>query len=343
MGINVAYSSSNAYAICTGVSLYSLLENNKMVPDISVYLFSTDISDENRNIISSIASSYGRQLTFIDINNQMDAIAEQFNLKAMRGGYNTFVRLFASNWLTGIDRILFVDSDTLVVGAIDELFATPMDGCLIAAVPEVGVYGRFSYGDDPDIIKTCRKYFNAGVMLINLALWRQENTSAYIAGKIPTYGKEWSSAEQSIFNYTINDRCRYVHLKNNFYSMFHFNSYAALRKCFLVDEIIPEEEYREAQDKPVIIHFIGLPYMRPWYRNNVSPYHALYQKYYGQTPWSAIPLLKIPKNPQFGFRVFDGILHCLLKYKLYRLYGFVNNFSQGKFKDVFRVLVGHRR
>lgn len=343
MVVNIAYSSSDAYAKCTGVSMLSLFINNQDIENLSVYLFSTDISDENRKKLNDIALKYKRNLTFVDINNQMDIIAERFNLKAMRGGYNTYVRLFASEWLENFSRILFIDSDTLVVDSVNELFSTSMEGFLIAAIPEVGVYGKYNFGDDPEIVSGCDKYINAGVMLINLDLWRSEKTSNYIANKIAEYGKEWRCSEQSIFNFTINNRCKYVHLKNNFYSLFHYCSYKTINKDYNANRLFTQLECEEAKQSPTIIHFIGLPYSRPWYGKNVSPYKNLYMEYYNKSPWVNIDLEKIPKNPQIGYRIYDYILFSTRKFKMNGIHNFIMSVTQGKIKKHLRKFVGKRK
>jgi lipopolysaccharide biosynthesis glycosyltransferase len=343
MSINIAYSSSDAYAKCTGISMLSLFVNNKDVKDLTVYLFSTDISDKNKALIESMAKEFERKIIFIEISNQINEIANKYNLKSMRGGYNTYVRLFASEWLNDVERLLFIDSDTLVVHQIKELFDTPMDDNLIAAVPEVGVYGKHNYGDDPQIIDNISKYINAGVMLINLQQWKKEGISSYIAEEIKKYNNDWQCSEQSIFNYTLNNRCKYIHLKYNFYGMFHFESYEEIKKNYNIEKIISHVECSEASKDPVIIHFIGLPYSRPWYKKNISPFRKLYMQYYNQSPWANEKLVKIPRNPQLSYRIYDHVLYLTRKYKLKRTRKLIVFLTKGKFKNMFRKAVGKRK
>jgi len=343
MNVNIAYSSSDAYAKCTGVSILSLFKNNKDIENLTIYLFSMDISDDNKKMIDSIAKKYKRDVIFIEISDKMNVIAEQFNLKAMRGGYNTYIRLFVSKWLNNVNRILFIDSDTLVVGSVRELFLTPMDGYLIAAVPEVGVYGIYNFGDDPEIINGCDKYVNAGVMLINLELWRSEEANSYIAKKISEYKKDWCCSDQSIFNFTINSRCKYIHLKNNYYSLFHYVSYGIISKIYNISRIFTPEECEEATKEPTILHFIGLPYSRPWYQNNVSPYKDLYMEYYNKSPWAGVTLQKIPKNPQIVYRIYDYFLYITRKHNMQRTHNLIMSVTQGGLKKYLKKYAGKRK
>lgn len=343
MEVNIAYSSSDAYAKCTGISILSLFHNNQDIKKLTVYLFSTDISNQNKQIIYSIAKEYGREVKLIDVNKRLERIAEQFQLTALRGGYNTYVRLFASAWLEDIDRVLFIDSDTLVVGSVYELFSTNMNGKLIAAVPEIGMYGRYNCGDDIDIVDKCEKYINAGIMLINLQLWREDKISEYIARRITEYQKEWHCSEQSIFNYTINNRCKYVHLKNNYYSVFHYDDYKTIDTNYDISRVFTREECEDAAKAPIILHFIGLPYSRPWYESNISPFKELYEEYYKKSPWNGIALDSIPKNPQIGYRIYDYIMYFTRKHKMYRINDFLITIFQGKLKKYLRGFVEKRK
>jgi lipopolysaccharide biosynthesis glycosyltransferase len=342
MEYNIAYSSSDAYAKCTGVSILSLLENNKDVETLNIFLFTTDISDQNKKSLFEISDHYNRKLTIIDINERIELIAQKYNLKPMRGGYNTYVRLYCSVWLDELNKVLFIDSDTLVIGSIKEFYNVNMEDNLVAAVPEAGVYGRATSVEDIEIVRNCNKYINAGIMLINLDQWRTENTNDVVAKKIRIYNKEWDNQEQSIFNYALSDRFKYVHLRYNYYTSFHFESYEDINKHTDVGKVFLKEEYEEAKMKPIILHFIGVPYVRPWYANNISPFSDLYLSYYKKSPYNSLPLESFPRNPQFGYRIYDYLLYITLKYNWKRLHNIVRSLFGEKLKKYLRFLVGKR-
>lgn len=81
-----------------------------------------------------------------------------------------------------LDRILFLDADLLVVDDIAGLWRRPLEGRVLGAVRDAaigacgsrrGVKDREVYGVPED-----GGYFNAGVMLIDLAAWRQRSITA---------------------------------------------------------------------------------------------------------------------------------------------------------------------
>jgi lipopolysaccharide biosynthesis glycosyltransferase len=214
---------------------------------------------------------------------------------------------------------------------------------MLAAVPDAGIYDKISEVEDKEIIKLGTKYFNAGIMLINLKLWKEENADHFIAKKISEYKKEWYNSEQSILNYAFYDRCKYIHLKYNFYTAFHFEDYVKVSRYLNVKRAFHREEYLEAKRNPAIIHFVGLPYVRPWYYKNISPYRDVYMEYYKQSPWSEEELQRMPKNPQLSYRVYDYILYVAQKHKLYRLQNLIRSIFSGKIKSMLRRLLGSRK
>lgn len=343
MRVNVAYSSSDFYAKCTGISLLSLLKNNVDIKDLDIYLFTTDMSDNNKILLTEIAHMYNRQLIIMDVKEQLEKVAKEYKLPTLGGAYNTYIRLFSSQWLNCLDRVLFIDSDTLVLGSIYQLYADSMEDSLIAAVPDVGVYGKKAVVEDEEIVSSVEKYFNAGILLINLKKWVQEDINRYIANKIKQYGESWWNQEQSILNYSINNRCKFIHLKYNYYTTFHLEDYEQVQVHTNIKGIISKEEYNEATRMPVIIHFIGLPYVRPWFHGSVSPFKELYKEYYDMSPWRELPLDRFPKNPQVGYRIYDYLLYLAVKNGWYRLHNFLKDLFGVTLKKYLRPLIGIRK
>jgi hypothetical protein len=91
----------------------------------------------------------------------------------------TYLRLFMPEMLNGRDRAIYLDADTLVLSDLSELWDVGLQHHPIAAVQEAyvpyvssdnGLMNWRELGFEPDA-----KYFNAGVMVLDLARWREEN------------------------------------------------------------------------------------------------------------------------------------------------------------------------
>ena len=69
------------------------------------------------------------------------------------------------------DRALYLDVDIVVNGRIDDLYNTEISNTFLAAVDNTGIY----YNHQDLEMAYSAKYFNSGVMLINLEYWRAYN------------------------------------------------------------------------------------------------------------------------------------------------------------------------
>ena len=63
--MDILYSSSDSYAFLTGISMLSLLENNKKCQEIHIYIMDNAISKDNKEKLKQIAADYSRDLLFI--------------------------------------------------------------------------------------------------------------------------------------------------------------------------------------------------------------------------------------------------------------------------------------
>ncbi|HVN62446.1 MAG TPA: glycosyltransferase [Gaiellaceae bacterium] len=94
----------------------------------------------------------------------------------------TYGRLYLSHIQTTAERILWLDGDTLTVASIDELVSVDLNGAAVAATQDVVVpfvsspYGVTAWQRLGLLPAT--GFFQAGVMLIDIARWREQQIEA---------------------------------------------------------------------------------------------------------------------------------------------------------------------
>ena len=133
----VVYGSSDLFSEVTGSSMISLFENNKCIKDIHVFCIEKEITEKNKSYLKSIARQYGRTLQFIE----MPKWSEKLNieLKSQKKiwpgmGYN---RPFLPEIIPdSVDKILYLDSDTIVEQSLENLWNTDLNGYYMAAVDD---------------------------------------------------------------------------------------------------------------------------------------------------------------------------------------------------------------
>jgi lipopolysaccharide biosynthesis glycosyltransferase len=310
--MNIVYSSSDAYVECTGISLWSLLDNNKNEKEINIYVLSTDIRDLNQKRLQKIAHTFKREIYIIDAKQDFVDAAEKFKLPLMRGAYNTYSRICLNNWFNDLDKILVIDADTMICGPLNELWNTNLDGKLLAAVPEVAMYGLVNNIESKEIINEKPMYYNMGICLVNLKEWRNRNIDEYLSKRIQTETEPYRVADQSIINKYLNEDIVRIDLKFNYYSVVHEINYSTINKVFSAKKVFSVDEYEGAKRDIRIIHYFGHSFERPWFKWN-----AAYRKkdYFGvrnETPWGKEQLRKWSKSKSRIIRIYDTISFVLL-------------------------------
>jgi lipopolysaccharide biosynthesis glycosyltransferase len=172
MVMNILYCSDNNYAPYLGVSMVSLLENNKSVKEINFYIISDNISTDNIHRLENQVMTYGESRRVIIIDgkewvNRLDAM----KMITYRGGHAANLRLFFTDYIKeDVERILYLDCDTIICSDLSELFETEMKNSPAAVVLDsLSTYYKKALEFDRS-----EKYFNSGVILFDVRTGRSK-------------------------------------------------------------------------------------------------------------------------------------------------------------------------
>jgi lipopolysaccharide biosynthesis glycosyltransferase len=305
--MNIVYSSSDLYAEPTAISIYSLLQNNQNVDEINLFILESSISKRNNEIITGIVCSFFRSVTYIDADEIFSTIAPKYKLELLRGAYSTYARVFINHFLPDLDKVILIDSDTLVLGSLHELWNHNLDGAIIGAVPEAVVYGKKSFHEDPDIVYGSNYYYNMGVVLLDLAQWRALNIDNVVSMALVS-GQKYKIADQSIINKYLADRISRLPLKFNFYTFFHGQPSSRLLNRLLNRKVFDDIEIETASASPVIIHFVGNWFERPWYQRGKSIYKGIYSRYREKTAYGSKRMWPAQNNKRLFVLLLDEFI-----------------------------------
>lgn len=166
--------------------------------------------------------------------------------------YTVFLRYFISDFVKE-DKALYLDCDLVVTKNLDNLFETDLQDYPLAAVRDYG--GRVYYG---------REMFNAGVLLINNRLWKQENMSQRLIDLTNEWHDKVDQADQSILN---------MLFENRWIEMEFDNNHVVIHKQFT------DYELPAGQDYPGIIHYLS--HRKPWFDLAAQTYRDVWWYYHG--------------------------------------------------------------
>lgn len=211
-----------------------------------------------------------------------------------------------------IQRVIFLDCDTMVLQDLSELYHWELQGKVIAAVPWIVLghyreeYGqhlrsfpsRFGLADDGT------PYFYASLLIMDLAAMRHQGITARLIETVRNTPPEkliW--LDQDALNVALRGHIAALPLKYNVIPLF--------------SEQLENEsaDAQAAYETPAIIHFAATkPNILTGPRNKLE--HEFFQ-YWKSSPWAnciPYPLVSLTRLPQFIAHVLNRLFRALLPY-----------------------------
>ena len=276
--MNILYTLNDKFVPQVSAGICSICENNKDVKNIDFYLMSLNISDDNKSKMKSFfLKKYGREIYFVELDN----LEKYFDFEFDTNGWNPIVlaRLLLDKLLPEkLDRILYLDGDTIVRGKLMDLYTMDLNDKSIAASIEPTIDKKRKNNLDLN----GSPYYNAGVLLVDLINWRNNNTGNQIIEYYKSHDGNLFANDQDAINGALKDNIIPLSPKYNFYNIFYQYNYRFLSRLCDFD-YISKIEFDEARKNPIIIHYLGEE--RPWRIGNKHKYRKDYLHYLSLTPW----------------------------------------------------------
>lgn len=277
--MNIVYIATDSYMSLLGISLLSLLKNSLNLSELNIYILSPDLKLNNQKIISNLSLQFNRKINFIDISNYKIFLPNE----TFYSGFHSivFARLLLTKYLpSSINTILYLDCDTIVCNPIDELQKISLDNYAFAAVPELYMprKQKINLGLSPE-----DKYYNSGVLFINLKYWRTNNLTKIFLSYLNENSKVLLYPDQDILNHCCKGNILTLCHKFNFPPVLRYFPRYFIKKYQPAYYCNNKIEYKNILERPTIIHFLGEE--RPWMRGNFSPYRQIYYYYKSLSPW----------------------------------------------------------
>lgn len=284
--MNILFCFDQKYEQHFGVALTSLLLNNKHL-SIQIYLITDVASQRLVHNLNQLKKDH-----LLDNYKIYEIEQGQFaNVKvSLHISEAAYYRLMVANFLPdSLEKIIYLDSDLVVVSQLQELYEIDISDYYIAA------YATPSQTYQKRLNLNKNLYFNSGVMLINLKKWKAEKIGERaidFVEKNPNIIKNW---DQDALNKVIDGQLIKLDQKWN----------------FLVDlgreknegKIIDPNNQTWLKEAK-IIHFVGSS--KPWYFWINNPKKLLYWSYLKQSLWS-------PSLPSSIFIQLGYIKNLLLR------------------------------
>ncbi len=176
--------------------------------------------------------------------------------------YRLFFPLVVPN---SVKRLLYLDTDVIVNGPLSGIYHKEMGSLPGAAVPEVNATGaRPSLG-----IYEKGKYFNAGILLMNVPEWKQQQVTEKAVKFVHDFPEKIKFADQDALNAVLNDN--YLPLEAKYNVVFQD-----------VPKKLSDGAYKAFAADKIIIHYTLAH--KPWNAFGKNRLRFLYFRYLKLTP-----------------------------------------------------------
>lgn len=229
------------------VAILSLLKTHR---DLRLHVIHAELSDSDLLILKRLAEAHGCSLSHHKVVEQLfcDLPLTLHLTKA------TYLRLAIPS-LISAEKVLYLDSDLIVLHPLDELLAAPLGTSPLMAVRDIDGEASHDLPMRPNV-----RYFNAGVMLMNLAAWRLRGLSEQIIAFAKANPQRLKFADQCAINAVIVGDWLEAGPEFNFM-----------------------RQYWATGIRPRIIHFTGGT--KPWHIRYKGPGRTEYWNLRRQTPY----------------------------------------------------------
>lgn len=256
--MNVVFCFDKNYEQHFGVALTSMLLNNTE-NNINVYIITDIIEKELKQKLDSLSKNYKCSFdcyTIEDSDKLKDVKISGHISKA------AYYRLMIADILPkNINKVIYLDSDIVVKSSLEELYQVNVDNYFLAA------QGARK-----------KRYFNSGVMVLNLEQWRNEKISTKVLDWARENKEKLRFWDQTALNNIIGSNFVTIERKWNM-------EVDLTRKK--TDKLNNTSDFDNAK----IIHFVGG--RKPWYFWVLDKRKDIYDDYLQKSLWSKPKLQKI--------------------------------------------------
>lgn len=256
--INIAFSCNNNWVDKLAVTLVSILKHSNVMDNYKFFVLDGGITQENKQKLAKIKSKTKFEIEYLKVNREIFSNVPLNNFFTIE----TYFRLKLPT-LVNVDKLLYLDVDIAIRKNISNLYNTELKNYYAAAVIDESSYYKKLHK------LSVNRYFNAGVLLLNLKKIREDNLEEKFFDFIKYNSDKICWVDQCVLNAVFNENVKFL---GRIYNFQHSD--------FLPDT---DKKYKELKNDVVIIHFVTV--RKPWNFEKSLNFVLEYYYYYFQTPF----------------------------------------------------------
>lgn len=286
--INVGCAGNAAFALPIAVMLTSVVCNAKTNRDIHIYIIESDMTDSLRQKIEQSVLQNKKSFHQVTFHwTKLDQFPT-YDLPESKKHHlitpDAYSRLLLPNVLPEeAEQLIYLDADVVVIADLALLSDSADKNCTMCAAPSVilpyvsstgheGIPLVFNYVELG--IPASNRYFNSGVLVINLKPWRKNQISSRVIDYVQRHRKQVLLYDQGALNAILFDQWSPLDNRWN-------QTYTIMLPEWWSTELYSREDWRRIKNDPFIVHYTGPD--KPWLPGYKRPRLSFFTPYLKKT------------------------------------------------------------
>ncbi len=248
------------YAMPLAVTVSSASLNLKFQQRIELFVIDGGIKKSTKSRIKKSLASKSLNISWVQ---PTEKLLDKLPLTDILTTATYYRLLIAQLIPTHFHKAIYLDTDVVVKGDLSQLWNIDIGDNYVLAVQ--------------DISQRSFKYFNSGVLVINLEKWRTDNTGSKVIEYIEQNRDSIRWLDQDGLNGVLAEKWGELDPRwNQMHAIHEYSSWT--------ESPYEEDVYNDVLHNPYIVHFTTPP--KPWQRSCKHPCQNLFFHYLDMTDWS---------------------------------------------------------
>lgn len=210
MIVHICMIADDNYVMPASVAMTSFISHKDSDETFHFHIVAAALSTETQ----AVFKSFERQDVTVDILEQDPAVfagAHKFDPKAVCvASISALFKFMLADLLPDLDKVLYIDGDIVARHSLGEIYKVELGDDYAAVVADSGqIYYKHDY------VKRVKRYFNSGVMLLNLKKMRQNDMSRVLLD-CKRAQTDSNLMDQNVFNVVFDGHVTYLPIRYNF-------------------------------------------------------------------------------------------------------------------------------
>ena len=244
--INICFITDSNYVLPAMTAIKSLIINNKN-EDLCISVIGAGLTEKEQSAIKKL-NTKNAKVEILAVSEALQDIATAHPYVSQTALYKFYIpQIFKE-----LDKILYLDDDILVKGSVRELYDTDISDKYAAVVEDMGAELE-GFGAKLGL----KKYFNSGMLLLNLKKLREDNITAKLTEYKKNTPKDYFM-DQNALNKIFGENVIYLSPAYNYMKILDGKPADSVAKFYNLDKT----SLSTISQNPVILHISGE--QKPW-------------------------------------------------------------------------------